>query len=378
MAAIVWRRIKGPQGKPLPVAYLVWTDGGRRGRQFWRKLGPISKTQAHRMKVQFDADRAAQRIGVAPPEFAIPFREVAAEYVHYLHAAQSKAPATIAYEVQKMPTILRQVGHLPITQFDRATGHQYREARAHCKASTLNREMRVLRLVLRYAYDKGYLRQELHRQIPLPTERLPPPNYLSADHLTALFSAMDEYTHVRCQLLYLMGLRPVELARMRVTDLDLTHRVLVIPETKGGQMRTARAVPIPTSLVPLCMRLTREYLRSTGSRGQRVHVSWHPRQRPHQYVFCHPDGTPIATRRGLYEGLQRARRTAGIAQRVSPYTLRHQFATTVLRNSKDLRAVQELLGHKRLNTTQRYTHVLLEHLREAVESVPLMIGISSS
>jgi integrase/recombinase XerD len=111
-------------------------------------------------------------------------------------------------------------------------------------------------------------------------------------------------------------------------------------------------------LVPLgrqAIAAIRAYLR--GGRSQLLHGREEPR------LFVNFRGGPL-TRQGLYKIVQRHARAVGLDGKMSPHTLRHSFATHLLSNGCDLRAVQEMLGHADIATTQIYTHLSAERLKD--------------
>jgi integrase/recombinase XerD len=148
------------------------------------------------------------------------------------------------------------------------------------------------------------------------------------------------------ELAYGAGLRVSELCTLALTDLLLTEN-LVRVFGKGGK---ERVVPIGRSVigaVSVYLHTMRSELDRGRSRGR---------------VLLNARGQPLS-RVGAWGIVKRAAQRAGITKRVTPHTLRHSFATHLLEGGADLRAVQEMLGHADLSTTQIYTHVDREYLR---------------
>jgi integrase/recombinase XerD len=149
------------------------------------------------------------------------------------------------------------------------------------------------------------------------------------------------------ETMYACGLRASEAIGLLVTDLDLEAGVL-IARGKGSK---ERIVPIGTKAI--------EALESYLAQGRRRLVG----SRDEQRVFVNLRGTGLS-RQGLYKIVQRHAGGAGLEQRMSPHTLRHTFATHLLAGGCDLRALQEMLGHADIGTTQIYTHLSAERLRD--------------
>jgi integrase/recombinase XerD len=152
------------------------------------------------------------------------------------------------------------------------------------------------------------------------------------------------------ELLYATGLRVSELVSLGLNDVDLEARVLVA----RGKGAKERLVPIGAPAADA----VRAYLGGTREallRGRRS-----------KDLFVTPRGKRM-TRQGFAKMLDRCARAAGIRRRVSPHQLRHSFATHLLAGGADLRAVQAMLGHADVSTTQIYTHVDRTHVKRLHE-----------
>ena len=148
------------------------------------------------------------------------------------------------------------------------------------------------------------------------------------------------------ELAYGAGLRVSELCALGLTDLLLTENLIRV----FGKGSKERLVPIGRSVigaVSVYLHTKRPELDRGKSKGR---------------VLLNARGEPLS-RVGAWGVVKRAARNAGITKRVTPHTLRHSFATHLLEGGADLRAVQEMLGHADLSTTQIYTHVDREYLR---------------
>ena len=148
-------------------------------------------------------------------------------------------------------------------------------------------------------------------------------------------------------LMYASGLRVSELCSLKVGDLDMKGGI-VSAFGKGGKRRL---VPVgETALAHLSHYL--EHVRPAAARASET------------VLFVSPRGGPL-TRQGFWKLLKRYARAAGITTALSPHKLRHSFATHLLRGGADLRAVQAMLGHADLGTTEIYTRVAQDHIRAA-------------
>ncbi|MGB8930772.1 MAG: site-specific tyrosine recombinase XerD [Anaeromyxobacteraceae bacterium] len=189
---------------------------------------------------------------------------------------------------------------------------------------------------------------------PRPGRKLPEP--LSRVEVEELLAAIDPRSaagsrdRAMIELLYATGLRVSELVGLRLNDIDLEGRVL-LARGKGSK---ERMVPIGAPAADA----VKSYLgapRDGLLKGRRC-----------RELFVTPRGGRM-TRQGFAKLLGRHARAAGIGRRISPHKLRHSFATHLLEGGADLRAVQEMLGHADISTTQVYTHVDRTHVRRLHE-----------
>ena len=149
------------------------------------------------------------------------------------------------------------------------------------------------------------------------------------------------------ELMYACGLRASEAISLEVADVDLEDHVL----RARGKGSKERVVPVGRSAVAaLRLYLERGRPALVGARLERC-------------LFVNFRGTAL-TRQGLYKIVRRHAAAAGLAERMSPHTLRHTFATHLLAGGCDLRSVQEMLGHADVATTQLYTHLTSQRLKD--------------
>jgi len=190
---------------------------------------------------------------------------------------------------------------------------------------------------------------------PRAGRRLPTP--LSAEECARLLQAPDPRTaagrrdRAMLELLYATGLRVSELVGLALNDLDLEARVL----KARGKGNKERLVPVGTPAA----EAVRAYL-SGGTRDRLL------KGRRSKDLFVTARGRRL-TRQGFARLLGKCARKAGIGRRISPHKLRHSFATHLLAGGADLRAVQAMLGHADVATTQVYTHVETSQARRLYE-----------
>lgn len=215
------------------------------------------------------------------------------------------------------------------------------------------RKLSALRGFYRFLLSEKRVKADPTKLVSGPKLPRKLPHVLTFDEVERLLDAPDPTTPRGCrdgamlQLLYASGLRVSELVELRLTDLDL-DRCVVAPLGKGEKRRL---VPFGES----ARDALAGYLKS-------VRPLWAARAPAALFLT---DRAKAMTRQGFWKLLGRYARAAGITRPISPHKLRHSFATHLLQNGADLRSVQTMLGHADITTTQVYTHVTADHLREA-------------
>jgi integrase/recombinase XerD len=219
-------------------------------------------------------------------------------------------------------------------------------------AASIRRGVSAIRTYFGFLVGEGRVTEDPSDRLESPRRGRTLPPTLSVSEIEKLLASpqLDEPLAWRdralLELAYGAGLRVSELCGLGLTDLLLTENLVRI-FGKGGK---ERLVPIGRSLigaVSVYLHTKRPALDKGKSKGR---------------VLLNARGEPLS-RVGAWGVVKRASRRAGITKRVTPHTLRHTFATHLLEGGADLRAVQEMLGHADLSTTQIYTHVDREYLR---------------
>ena len=217
--------------------------------------------------------------------------------------------------------------------------------------SSIARKVACARSCYRFLARRELVATNPARQLASP--RLPRrlPSVLPKDESKELLDAPAEDTlagrrdRALLELLYASGLRVAECCGLDLEDVDRRHGSVRVM----GKGSKERVVPVGE----IALKALEAYLDRRGG--------------GHGPLFRNARGTRLSTR-SVHSIVRRRARAAGLARRVTPHTFRHTFATHLLGEGADLRFIQELLGHSRLSTTQRYTHVSPEHLMKVYDA----------
>jgi integrase/recombinase XerC len=213
------------------------------------------------------------------------------------------------------------------------------------------RKLAATRTFLRYLRREGLVEDDHGALVPTPKREVRMPVHLSEEEMTRLVCApapddpLGRRDHAILELFYASGLRLSELAGLDLDDVNVSAQ-MVRALGKGGKQRL---VPFNRSTASAL----RAYLKD---RELLVTASSRKSGRQPDPLFVNYRGTRL-TVRSVDRLVRRYAVQSGVRPGVSPHALRHSFATHLLQRGADLRAIQELLGHARLSTTQRYTHV---------------------
>jgi integrase/recombinase XerD len=219
-------------------------------------------------------------------------------------------------------------------------------------AASIRRAVSATRTYYGFLVGEGRVKDDPSDRLESPRRGRVLPDVLSVQEVEALLAApaieqpLAWRDRALLELAYGAGLRVSELCGLGLTDLLLSENLVRI-FGKGGK---ERLVPIGRSVIGAAS-VYLHTMRPTLDRGKSKNR-----------VLLNARGEPLS-RVGAWGIVRRASQRAGITKRVTPHTLRHSFATHLLEGGADLRAVQEMLGHADLSTTQIYTHVDREYLR---------------
>ncbi|HXR30913.1 MAG TPA: site-specific tyrosine recombinase XerD [Solirubrobacterales bacterium] len=245
-----------------------------------------------------------------------------------------------------------EVGPGEISEFlaDLATGGEERPA---CSSATVHRKAACLRSFYKQLRRDELIGDDPTAALSAPRRAKKLPQVLNYAEVQKLLAAPrgDEPTTLRdralLEVMYACGLRASETIGLELGDVDLREGFL----RARGKGSKERLVPLGRQAIAGVSG----YLR--GGRPKLVG------ERHEVKLFVNFRGGPLS-RQGLYKIVQRNAREAGLAGQLSPHTLRHSFATHLLAGGCDLRAVQEMLGHADISTTQMYTHLSGEQLKD--------------
>jgi integrase/recombinase XerD len=230
------------------------------------------------------------------------------------------------------------------------------------KATSLARKTSTLRQFFKFCCLEKGMKENPSENLESPSQSKRLPKYLSIDQVQALLKSVDEgisysgsedeIAALRARdaamvyLLYATGLRVSELVGLSLHKIDIQQGYVRV-QGKGDKERIAPFAPIAGEKLSLYIEKHRPLL--------------HPKN---QSAFINHRGE-VLSRQSFWKTLKTIALQAGIPTNVSPHVLRHSFATHLLQSGMNLRSLQMLLGHSDLSTTQIYTHIAPEHLKES-------------
>jgi site-specific recombinase XerD len=255
-------------------------------------------------------------------------------------------PRTQTHYVRAVKNFTRFLGRSP----DTADAEDLRRFQLHMvedgvSSTTINATITGLRFFFGTTLDHPEVMRRM-RHVYQPRAL---PEILSREEVTRLLQAAGSLKYrAALGVAYGAGLRASEVTHLKVTDIDSQRMIIRVEQGKGQRDRHAM-------LSPNLLQLLRAWWREGQAKRKMLPGGWlFPGQNP---------VNPLSTRQ-LNRAFHAAREAAGIDKRVSLHSLRHAFATHLLEQHEDIRTIQVLLGHKKLENTARYSHVAANLLRE--------------
>jgi len=242
------------------------------------------------------------------------------------------------------------VNHPEVSAF---AAQRHRQGR---KSRTIQRELSAIRSFYHYLIQHGAVAKNPAIEVSAPKADQPLPKTCDADAIDRLLRVDGDADSLLLrdvamfELIYSSGLRLAELVGIDLDDIDLAQRQLIVT----GKGSKTRQLPVGAKAVAALERWLGRRAELAGDSAAKA-------------LFLSRHGRRISAR-NVQDRLDRLIRRRGLEQHLSPHMLRHSFATHLLESSSDLRAVQELLGHANIATTQVYTHLDFQHLAKVYDA----------
>lgn len=279
------------------------------------------------------------------------------EFLHHLQAVRRLSFNTVRSYERDLESFCEFAGEAEIEAVHEISEAHVRQwlsiARQRGLApTTIQRRLSALRSFLNWYCRQTGKQLNVADLVRAPKRKRRLPRTLDADQIGPFLKScgntlLDLRDLAMAELFYSSGLRLAELQALNLIDLDFAQRLVTVT----GKGRKTRTVPVGR----IAIEALENYLRERTDLEQQT------------AVFVSRDGNRIS-QRSIQVRLQRLAVHNGLAQHVHPHMLRHSFASHLLESSSDLRAVQELLGHSDIGTTQIYTHLDFQHLAKVYDA----------
>ncbi len=288
----------------------------------------------------------------------LPLGETVREFLNYLKIEAGLAENTILGYGRDLAAFLEHIRHHSLRSIrDLQPGliqkYIQKLARANRSESSVKRALIAIRMLLKYAHLTGRIEDDFTPILEAPKLWQKLPTIASTDHVFKLLDSVDpkEPFYLRdrtiLELLYATGMRADEVANLNVKDLNLNIGYVRCL----GKGRKERVIPLGKT----AMAITEQYIRQ-----QRIELA---NDNSGDFLLLSRTGRPLG-RIEIWRIIKKYANLAGLPKKMTVHTLRHCFATHLLSGGADLRSVQEMLGHADIATTQIYTHVDQQRLRE--------------
>ena len=283
-------------------------------------------------------------------------RQILTDYFQYLEFEKRVSEHTLKSYQRDIKQLISFCALQDIQQWQDIQAIEIRNhiANRHRKGITsksLQRELSAIRSFYNYLLKKQQVKSNPARHVKAPKQIRKLPKVLDVDQMAGMLGReADSFLEIRdlamFELFYSSGLRLSELVSLNITDIDLAERELQVLKGKGGKQRN---LPIGSKAVSALTKWINLRTETTDPA-----------------MFISNKGKRLG-QRSIQLRLDRWCKKIGLPEHVHPHMLRHSFASHLLESSHDIRAVQELLGHSNISTTQIYTHLDFQHLAEVYD-----------
>jgi integrase/recombinase XerD len=292
------------------------------------------------------------------PKSSIPIDSLIDQYLNYLLVEKGLSEKTLesySRDLTRYHAFMLENGVALISESDTSLvlKHLIALRDAGLGARSRARHLVSIRGFYRFLVQEGIIRQDPTRRVELPKTGLKLPDVLSVEEVQQLLDAPNPKTPLGArdaamiELLYAAGLRVSELINLKQQDINLEAGFVRV----FGKGSKERIVPIGN----YARQTITHYTETSRQKLLKNSIS--------AWLFVARAGRPM-TRQGFWKLLRRYALKSGLKKKITPHSLRHSFATHLLEGGADLRAVQVMLGHVDISTTQIYTHVAREHLKQ--------------
>jgi integrase/recombinase XerC len=284
-------------------------------------------------------------------------------YLKYLQIEKRASPHTIKNYARDLSNLQQFCTEHHINDWAELRTHNVQACISHrhqqnISSRSIQRQLSAIRTFFDYLIERTQCEHNPARHVKAPRSSKPLPKTLDVDQLNGLLNqpattALEKRDLAILELFYSSGLRLSELANLDINDLDTKEKTVLVRHGKGNK---SRIVPVG-----------RYALKALQHWYQvRPQFAPDPTLDQNSAIFLSNQGNRLSVR-SIQQRIKHWCKRHGFNQLIHPHMLRHSFASHMLESSGDLRAVQELLGHSNINTTQIYTHLNFQHLSEVYD-----------